>query len=181
MARLVRCTLDDHASRILDILNDTIVNSTALFDYDPRPAESMHAWFERKAAAGFPVIGCETDRGELSGFATYDTFRNWPAYRFTVETSVYVHRDFRRQGIGTRVMQELVQLAWRQRLQVLVAGIESSQTASIRLHESLGFRHAGTIRRAGFKFDRWLDLDFYQLENGDPDGTDREDPQARGG
>jgi len=123
----------------------------------------MRPWFEHQIANRYPIIGVETDSRVLQGFATYGTFRDWPAYRYTVETSVYVHREHRRQGVGRKLMQEIISTATADGYHVLVAGIEATQQESIALHESLGFGYAGTIRQAGFKFDRWLDLSFYQL------------------
>ncbi len=161
--QFVECNFDRHAEPILEILNDAIVNSTALFDYEPRTLDSMVLWFRTKEAHHFPVMGLESESGELLGFASYGTFRNWPAYKYTVEHSVYVHAAHRSRGIGRRLLQRLIQEAETQGYHTLVGGIETSNTASIALHESLGFVHAGTIRQAGFKFGRWLDVSFYQL------------------
>lgn len=96
-------------------------------------------------------------------FASYGPFRAWPAYKYSVEHSVYVQRDHRGKGLGRKVLQQLIDEAQRQDYHVMVGGIEASNAHSIALHESLGFVHAGTIRHAGFKFGRWLDLSFYQL------------------
>lgn len=163
IVNLVHCTPERHASAILDIFNDTILNSTALFDYEARSLESMGPWFKTKRAGNHPVIGAENDAGALLGFASYGSFRAWPAYKYSVEHSVYVHRDHRGQGVARRLMIELIARARAQDYHVLVGGIEARNAASIALHESLGFTHAGTIREAGFKFGRWLDLSFYQL------------------
>jgi phosphinothricin acetyltransferase len=86
-----------------------------------------------------------------------------PAYKYTVEHSVYVHPDHRGRGLGRVVMQELVALARRREVHALVGAIDASNAASITLHERLGFRHVGTLPQVGFKFGRWLDLAFYQL------------------
>jgi L-amino acid N-acyltransferase len=161
--KFVDCTLQRHGSAILDIFNDAIVHSTALYDYRPRSSESMVGWFEAKRAGSFPVIGAEDDDGTLLGFASYGTFRAWPAYKYSVEHSVYVHKDQRGHGIGEALMQRLIASARGQERHVMVGGIDMSNTASIALHERLGFMHAGTIRQAGFKFGRWLDLGFWQL------------------
>jgi L-amino acid N-acyltransferase len=163
MMRIVPCTLDCHADAILAIFNDAILNSTALYDYKPRSREMMTAWFEVKAKGKFPVIGIEDDSGELMGFGSYGTFRAFPAYKYTVEHSVYVDGRFRGRGIGKRLLQEIISTAQRQDYHVLVGAIDASNSVSIRLHESLGFTPCGTIRQAGFKFNRWLDLVFYQL------------------
>lgn len=159
----VDCTLEAHGAAILDILNDAILTSTALYDYRPRPAESMTAWFAGKRARGFPVIGAVDEQGRLLGFASYGTFRERPAYKYSVEHSVYVHRDARGRGVGRALMTRLIAAAREQGYHLLIGGIDASNEASIALHRQLGFEHAGTIRQAGFKFGRWLDLAFYQL------------------
>ncbi|HZR03778.1 MAG TPA: GNAT family N-acetyltransferase [Burkholderiales bacterium] len=161
--RFVTCTHDEHAMAILDILNDAIVKSTALYDYHPRPIESMRAWFDAKAGGRFPVIGAVDDSNALLGFASYGTFRAWPAYKYSVEHSVYVHKDHRGSGIGHALMKQLIAAAVEQQYHVMIGGIDVANSASVSLHEKLGFVHCGTIRQAGFKFGRWLDLAFYQL------------------
>jgi len=161
-SNLVQCSHGRHAPAILGILNEAILNSTALYDYQPRAADSMIPWFEAKERGNFPVIGVE-ESGELLGFATYGTFRNWPAYKYSVEHSVYVRADRRGRGVGKRLLVELIECARRQNLHVLIGGIDATNETSIRLHAKLGFTHAGTVKHAGFKFGRWLDLAFYQL------------------
>jgi L-amino acid N-acyltransferase YncA len=161
--RVIRCDPKRHAETILAIFNDAIVNSTALYDYKPRTMEMMAAWFEAKAKGNFPVIGIENEAGELMGFGSFGIFRAFPAYKYTVEHSVYVDARFRGRGIGKRLLQEVIVAAESQEYHVLVGVIDSVNSVSIRLHERLGFTHAGTIRQAGFKFGRWLDVAFYQL------------------
>jgi phosphinothricin acetyltransferase len=158
----VTCTFESHAAAILDILNDAIVTTTALYDYHPRPPASMTGWFAAKQAGRFPVIGA-VDAGALLGFASYGAFRAWPAYKYSVEHSVYIHKDHRGKGVGRALMEQLIAAATAQQYHVMIGGIDMTNRASIVLHEKLGFEHAGTIRHAGFKFGRWLDLGFYQL------------------
>jgi phosphinothricin acetyltransferase len=160
---IVACRYDEHAEAILAILNDAIVTSTALFDYRPREPASMVEWFRVKDARQFPVLGAVDDAGALLGFATYGPFRNWPAYKYTVEHSVYVHRDHRRQGVARALLERLIATAEQQDYHVMVGGIDATNAASIALHVELGFVLAGTIHHAGFKFGRWLDLLFYEL------------------
>ena len=105
--RIVRCDRTRHSDAILAILNDAIINSTALYDYEPRTPENMVRWFEAKEQKDFPVIGVEDESGQLMGFASYGTFRAWPAYKYSVEHSVYVDARFRGQGLG-RVLLELM-------------------------------------------------------------------------
>jgi phosphinothricin acetyltransferase len=97
------------------------------------------------------------------GFASYGPFRAWPAYKYSVEHSVYVDARFRRRGIGCLLLERLIEAAQSQDYHVLVGAIDAANRESIALHQRLGFTHCGTIRQAGFKFGRWLDLAFYQL------------------
>lgn len=160
---ILPCTHAAHAAPILEILNEAILTSTALYEYEPRLLSSMRPWFEAKENRQFPVLGAVAATGQLLGFATYGTFRERPAYKYSVEHSVYVHKDHRGQGLGRALLQHLIAVATEQQYHVLVGGIDLENTGSIALHEKLGFRHAGTIQQAGFKFGRWLDLGFYQL------------------
>ncbi len=160
--KTLRCEPRRHSEAILAILNDAIANSTALYDYKPRTPANMVSWFEAKAQKQYPVIGIENDAGELLGFASYGPFRAWPAYKYTVEHSVYVAARFRGQGVGRRLLEAIVAAAMEQDYHVLVGGIDASNAVSIKLHESLGFTACGIVKHAGFKFGRWLDLAFYQ-------------------
>lgn len=160
---IVACTHAAHAAEILEILNDAILHSTALYEYVPRPLGSMAAWFAEKEAGRYPVIGAVDGTGRLLGFATYGVFRARPAYKYSVEHSVYIRADERRRGVGLALLTRLIALATGQQYHLMVGGIDAENRASIALHERLGFTHAGTIREAGFKFGRWLDLAFYQL------------------
>ncbi|HTR10066.1 MAG TPA: GNAT family N-acetyltransferase [Paraburkholderia sp.] len=159
----IDCTEAKHASVILEILNEAIVNSTALYDYKPRPPEAMATWFGTKRANGFPVVGAVDEAGTLLGFASWGTFRAFPAFKYTVEHSVYVHHDHRGRGLGEHLLRELVRRAREAQVHVLVGCIDATNTGSIALHTRLGFTHSGTIKEAGFKFGRWLDAAFYQL------------------
>jgi L-amino acid N-acyltransferase len=159
---LIECTHAAHARAILDILNDAIVHSTALYDYQPRTLESMRTWFDIKGRSRFPVLGAVDDAGTLLGFASYGSFRPHPAYKYSVEHSIYVHRDHRGQGIGRELLLRLLDRAAEQQYHVVIGCIDRENTASVALHEKLGFEPAGIIRHAGFKFGRWLDLAFYQ-------------------
>lgn len=159
---LVSCTHARHAQAILDIFNDAIQTSTALYDYQPRPWASMATWFDAKSRDNFPVIGIEDAAGTLLAFGSLGTFRAWPAYKYTAEHSVYVHRDHRGRGLGRQVLSALIDAAQQRDLHAMIAGIDASNLASIALHERLGFRHVGTLPQVGYKFGRWLDLAFYQ-------------------
>lgn len=161
--KLILCNADQHAAAVLAIFNDAILNSTDLYDYKPRTAEMMQAWFEAKGKGNFPVIGVQGDGGELMGFASFGSFRAWPAYKYSVEHSVYVDASFRGRGVGRRLLEAVIEAARARDFHVLIGGIDATNAASIALHERMGFTHCGSIRQVGFKFGRWLDLGFYQL------------------
>jgi len=129
----------------------------------PGPGFSLPQGVEAKSRGRYPVIGVESDAGELMGFASYGPFRAWPAYKYTVEHSVYVDARFRGQGVGRLLLRAVISAAESQDYHVMVGGIDAANAVSIRLHESLGFAPCGVVRHAGFKFGRWLDLAFYQL------------------
>jgi L-amino acid N-acyltransferase YncA len=159
----VQCTLERHGPTILEILNDAILTSTALYDYKPRAPESMAGWFKTKETGAFPVIGVEDTNGKLMGFASYGTFRAWAAYKYSVEHSVYVKTEHRGKALGSALLKRLIEEARAQQRHVMIGGVDVENTVSIALHRKLGFEHAGTIKQAGYKFGRWLNLAFYQL------------------
>lgn len=161
--RLVACTLEVHGQQILDIFNDAILNSTALYEYVPRTMATMETWFDTKTAAGFPVIGLESADGTLLGFASYGAFRVQPAYKYTVEHSVYVHPEHRGKGLGKVLLREIIAAAEANDRHAVIGAIDANNQASIALHEQFGFQHVGTLPQVGFKFGGWLDLVLYQL------------------
>ena len=161
--KVIPCQFQLHGQAILDIFNQAIATSTALYDYEPRNLATIQTWFKAKAKHNYPIIGIEDSSGRLMGFSTYGAFRTYAAYQYSVEHSVYVEARFRRRGIGKKLLQELVLLAEQQNYHTIIGGIDAENTTSIKLHQSLGFSHCGTIKQVGFKFDRWLNLEFYQL------------------
>jgi L-amino acid N-acyltransferase len=167
------CTVSQ-LPEILDILNEAIIHTTAIYDYKPRDMDYMHAWFAEKQSGNYPVLGIFDHKDALLGFVTYGAFRNRPAYKYSVEHSLYVRSDFRGKGLGRLLLKEIVREARNRQYHVLVGGIDASNTISIRLHESEGFVRCGIIREAGYKFGRWLDLAFYQLILKTPDDPQEE-------
>ncbi len=157
IAPVIECN-ERHLPAIRDILNDAILNSTAIYDYGPRTPGMIQQWFEHKRDENFPVLGIETTGGALAGFATYGPFRPFSAFKYTVEHSVYVERSLRGQGFGKVLMRALIDTAQAQHLHVLIGAIDASNEASIRFHRSFGFTSCGAIRQAAYKFGRWLDL-----------------------
>jgi phosphinothricin acetyltransferase len=165
-ATVVPCRAE-HLPAIRAIYNDAILTTTALWEYAPRSEETVRAWWEAKQAGGLPVLGVE-DGGDLIGFATWGPFRPFPAYKYSVEHSVYVAAGKRRRGVGRSLLEAIVAEGATRGIHLLVGGICSSNEPSIALHRDLGFGHSGTIHQAGFKFGRWLDLEFWTLRLAGP-------------
>jgi L-amino acid N-acyltransferase YncA len=159
---LIECSEDRHSSAILSIFNDAIVNTTSLYDLEERTAADMEQWFAAKVKGHFPVIGYENTAGELMAFATYGQFRNYDGFQYTVEHSLYVDRRFQGNGLGEKIMIDLIDNIQEHNYHAMIAGIDSENKASIALHEKMGFVRCGSLKEAAFKFDRWLDLEFYQ-------------------
>ncbi|MFN3401455.1 MAG: GNAT family N-acetyltransferase [Ferrovibrio sp.] len=153
-------TLED-AEAIRAIYNDAVLNTTAVFDYTAREPQTQIDWLQMKAAQNLPVLVAE-DGGTVLGYASYGPFRPWPAYLYTVENAIYIAPQSRGKGIGAQLLAPLLQIATERGLRTMIAGITADNAASLRLHEKLGYRHAGLIREAGWKFERWLDLVFLQ-------------------
>lgn len=169
---MIRYAKYDDLSAILEIYNDAIVNTTAVYHYKPYTLEDRKLWYEQKRNAGLPVWVYE-ENGIIAGFATFGPFRPYPAYKYTIEHSVYVHKDHRGKHIATVLMQELMRFA-NAKYATLVAGIDASNEGSILFHEKLGFYKAGTIQQAGYKFGKWLDLVFYQYQLQGPETPNEE-------
>ncbi|WP_396177858.1 GNAT family N-acetyltransferase [Flavobacterium sp.] len=157
-----QATISDLPS-ILEIVNHAILNTTAIYDYDPRSLEEQTVIFETKKAKNFPTFVAEHDH-EIVGFGTYDTFRTKVGYRFTVEHSVYVKEGFAGKGIGQLLMEELISTAKKENYHIMIGVIDASNENSIRFHEKFGFKSMGILKEVGFKFDRWLDANLMTLK-----------------
>lgn len=159
---MIRDATEAEVPGILDIYNEVLATSTAIFSDTPTTAEERLKWFRARRELGYPVL-VATDGSGVIGFASFGDFRSWPGYRHTVEHSVHVRADVRGRGVGRELMRALVDRASALGKHVMVAGVDADNLASIRLHERLGFQRAGTLHQVGCKFGRWLDLTFLEL------------------
>lgn len=166
--KMIRSAEEKDLQAILDIYNDAVVNTTAVYTYRPHTLEMRRRWFLEHREAGLPVFVLEED-GVVAGFAAYGPFRPWPAYKYSVEHSVYVHPGFRRRRVAARLMEKLLATAQEAGYATMIAGIDADNVPSILMHETFGFFFAGKIVKAGYKFGRWLDLVFYQKLLAGPD------------
>lgn len=160
---MIRCAKKEDLNAILAIYNDAIINTTAVYTYEQQTIDERIAWFETKQRNHEPIFVFE-ENGSVLGFATFGSFRPWPAYQYTIEHSIYVDASARGKGIASQLLQHLIVEAKAKGYRTLVAGIDASNEASIKLHQKFNFKHAGTLTNVGYKFDYWLDLAFYELD-----------------
>lgn len=152
------------------IYNDEVLRGTATWDTEPWSEQRRLAWWEAHADPTQPVLVLA--RGEtVLGFAYLTRMSDKPGWRFTREDTIYLDPAARRQGLGRLLLGELLRSARELGLRTIVASITSTNEPSIRLHTALGFTPVGTLRNAGYKFGRWLDTTYFQLDLGEPSGV----------
>lgn len=163
LSMLIRDAQDHDLAAIAAIYNDAVLHTTAIWNESVVDEANRRAWRDDRHRLGYPVLVAVDDRNEVIGYASFGDWRAFDGYRHTVEHSVYVRRD--RQGLGTgqHLMKALIERARSLGKHVMIAGIESENQPSIRLHRALGFEDGGCLRQVGTKFGRWLDLTFLQL------------------
>lgn len=159
----IRDANDDDVAGITAIYNDAVVNTAAIWNETQVDIDNRKRWLQDRHGLGYPVLVAIDDRGEVVGYASFGDWRAFDGYRHTVEHSVYVRNDQYRGGIGRALMVELIERARLIGKHAMIAGIEASNVASIKLHEKLGFKQVGLLPEVGTKFGRWLDLAFLQL------------------
>ena len=158
----VRHARENDLPEILAIYNDVIINTTAVYDYEPHTLQMRQQWFMTKQEQGFPIF-VATENEKIVGLSSIGPFRAWAAYKFSVENSVYVASDWRGRGIGKLLIPPLIEAAKNLRLHTIIAGIDATNGASINLHRHFGFEEVAHFKEVGYKFNRWLDLKFLQL------------------
>jgi L-amino acid N-acyltransferase YncA len=157
----IRDAIEADLQRITSIYNEVLVTSTAIFNEVPVTVEDRIDWWKKRAQQGYPVLVAASE-GPVIGFATFGDFRPWPGYRFTVEGTIHVDCSARRQGVGAALLKTLIERAKLAGKHVMIAGVESTNLASLQFLEGFGFERAGHLREVGYKFDRFLDLTFLQ-------------------
>jgi phosphinothricin acetyltransferase len=153
-------TVDD-CSAINDIYNHYVLTDTCTYQTEPDTLAERQAWFASHGGA-HPVLVSEQD-GEIVAWGALSAFHPRFGYRFSVEDSVYVHRDCLRRGLGRALLSELLRLARELGHHTVIALISADKAGSVALHEQFGFTRAAVLREVGYKFDTWLDVAFLQL------------------
>ncbi len=158
----IRDATENDLPQILEIYNDIILNTTAVYYYEPHTLQMRKDWFDSRKKEGFPVYVAEED-GFVLGLSSFGPFRVPTAYQYSVENTVHVAANARGKGVGKLLMPPLIAEAKRMGLHTMIAGIDATNEISLHLHKSFGFEEVAHFKQVGFKFGRWLDLKFLQL------------------
>jgi len=154
---VVRAAREADVAEIAAIYGHYVRTSVATFETDAPDADEIGRRRQGVLARGLPYLVAEV-AGSVAGYAYAAQYRPRPAYRFTVENSVYINPDHARKGLGRLLMLELITGCEAAGCRQMIAVIGGADNAgSIGLHEALGFRHVGVLRQVGFKFGCWVD------------------------
>ena len=152
---------------ITAIYDHAVRHGTASFELEPPTEAEMTRRMWAVLDGKFPYLAAEID-GRLAGYAYASLYRTRPAYRFTVENSVYVAADMHRRGVGKALLQRLIDECTARGYRQMIAVIgDSDQAASIGVHKACGFEPAGNLKSIGWKFGKWLDTPLMQRALGD--------------
>jgi phosphinothricin acetyltransferase len=182
---VIRDTRPDDLARIQEIYAHHVLNGLASFEETPPDVAEMTRRFEATRARGLPYLTAEDSELGFLGYAYAGPYRPRPAYRFSVENSVYVAPGLEGQGVGRALLEALIARCTALGLRQMIAVIgNSGHLPSIAFHESLGFTQIGTLRAVGFKFGRWVDSVILQRALGGggetPPMLDDEDEKKNG-
>jgi phosphinothricin acetyltransferase len=163
---VIRAACEDDVAAITRIYDYHVAYGTASFEYDPPGETEMMRRFRETIRRGFPYIVAEVD-GQVLGYAYGGQYRPRIGYRYTVEDSIYIHHEHAGKGLGRALLTELIVQCERMGCRQMMAVIgDSSNVASIKLHEQFGFTMVGTLKSVCWKFDRWIDSVLMQKELG---------------
>jgi L-amino acid N-acyltransferase YncA len=166
MDLVIRPSAEADIPAITAIYADAVIHGTASFELEPPSDEQMARRRTALLAGGYPYLVATRD-GALVGYAYAGAYRTRPAYRSTVEDSIYVDASVQGQGVGRALLDALIRDSEARGFRQMIAVIgDSASKGSIRLHASLGFRHVGTLEAVGYKHGRWLDTVLMQRRLG---------------
>jgi L-amino acid N-acyltransferase YncA len=158
---LIRPAVLSDSPGILEIYNDAVLKTTASYDYEPRTLEHRQEWMTARQAERYPILVAvrqEAGRERVLGWSALNPYHARMGYRFTAENSIYVAEEVRGQGLGARLLAPLLPAAEARGLHAIIAVIDASNEASLRLHARFGFQQVGHFKQVGYKFGRWLDV-----------------------
>lgn len=180
-AAIVRVARDDDLSALTAIYAHHVLHGSASFELESPSVEEMGRRRLEVLARGLPYLVVE-QHGCLAGFAYANVFRPRPAYRFSVENSIYLDPGTTGRGLGTMLLRALIEACTEAGARQMLAVIgDSANVASIALHARCGFRFAGVLRATGWKHGRWLDTVLMQIALGPGDlAPGHDSPPASG-
>lgn len=178
MIRLRATTVAD-AEIIAAIYAPYVMTSAVSFEDEPPGADVIAARMMAKDGFYPWVVGESVEDGEILGFACAAQFREYPAYRFAVETSVYVVGELQRNGIGRMLYEALIDTLESQGFTQAIAAIPLPNDISIKLHEAMGFFRAGVYREIGYKHGQWRDVGLWQRQLATPETSPPEPKSFR--
>ncbi len=158
---------------IARIYGESVINGTASFELEPPDEAEMARRMSELTGKDFPYLAAD-DGGELAGYAYAALYRTRPAYRFTVEDSVYIAPERQRGGVGRALLAALIEACETRGFRQMIAVIGDSprQAASVGLHKALGFQHVGILQDVGFKHGHWCDTLLMQRALGEGGTTE---------
>jgi phosphinothricin acetyltransferase len=163
MSVAIRTATAADAAGVADIYNWYIANTVITFEVDPVAAEEMARRMEAVLAAHEWLL--LENGGELLGYAYAGRYHARAAYGYTAESTIYLRHGLEGQGLGTTLYGELVRRIFARGYRSLIGGIALPNEPSVRLHENLGYEKVSHLKRVGHKFERWIDVGHWQLEN----------------
>jgi phosphinothricin acetyltransferase len=168
---IIRPAAPSDIGAITRIYADAVLHGTASFEIEPPDQPEMLRRQTALLKNGYPYFAA-TIEGDVAGYAYAGPYRARPAYKWSVEDSIYVAPDMHRKGIGALLLRALIATSAERGYRQMIAVIgDSAQIASIAVHERAGFNHAGTLRSVGFKHGQWLDTVLMQRALGAGDNT----------
>lgn len=160
---MIRPATEADADALAAIYNHYITDTVITFEETPVSVEEFAGRIRHVLEAGYPYLVDEED-GRVTGYAYASQFRTRVAYRYTVETTVYLDQTLTGRGAGTRLYTALIDELKQRGFHLALGGITLPNPASVALHEKLGFHKVAHFSEVGFKFDRWLDVGFWELK-----------------
>jgi L-amino acid N-acyltransferase YncA len=157
----IRPAVEDDLRDIATIYNHEVANSIATFDLEP---PTLNYWQARLAGKheGDHLLVAVDEEEDVVGYAYSWSYRPRPAYERTRETSIYLDPSVRGRGIGRLLYPALLDAMAESGVHTAVALVALPNPSSVALHKAVGFEHVGTMREVGYKFDRWIDVEWYQ-------------------
>ncbi|MBK5284399.1 MAG: N-acetyltransferase [Bacteroidia bacterium] len=156
----IRPATKNDQQAILDIYNEAVLNTTATFDTEPRTFEKQLEWWSMHKKNHPVFVGDEKDK--IIGWTSLSPWSDRCAYDTTVEVSVYIHKDFRGRGHGSKLLEIVTFEGGKVGNHTVLSRITQGNESSIHIHEKLGYTHVGVMKEVGFKFGRFLDVNMMQ-------------------